>query len=111
MMSTDLKDKLTFYKGLTEDYLAGCLKDRDIPSRLLEAMNYSLLAGGKRLRPALCLATCDLLGGKREAVLLSYQEWERLSQVPSFGRLLMAAPLSPDDLPPRDTMPLRQIEF
>ncbi len=69
MMSTDLKDKLTFYKGLTEDYLAGCLKDRDIPSRLLEAMNYSLLAGGKRLRPALCLATCDLLGGKREAVL------------------------------------------
>src|SRR5260370_32466797 len=49
--------------------------------------------------------------GKREAVLLSYEEWERLSQVPSFGRLLMAAPLSPDDLPPRDTMPLRQTEF
>jgi hypothetical protein len=24
---------------------------------------------------------------KREAVLLSYQEWQRLSQVPSFGRL------------------------
>jgi antitoxin Phd len=49
--------------------------------------------------------------GKREAVLLSYQEWERLSQLPSFGRLLMAAPLAPDDLPPRDTMPLRQTEF
>jgi prevent-host-death family protein len=28
--------------------------------------------------------------GKREAVILSFQEWERLSQVPSFGRLLMA---------------------
>jgi prevent-host-death family protein len=49
--------------------------------------------------------------GKREAVILSYQEWERLSQVPSFGRLLMAAPLSPDDLSPRDTAPLRQSEF
>jgi prevent-host-death family protein len=49
--------------------------------------------------------------GKREAVLLSYQEWERLSRVPSFGRLLMAAPLSPDDLPPRDTTPLRPSEF
>jgi prevent-host-death family protein len=49
--------------------------------------------------------------GKREAVILSYQEWQRLSQVPSFGRLLMAAPLTPDDLPPRDTTPLRQTEF
>jgi prevent-host-death family protein len=49
--------------------------------------------------------------GKREAVLLSYQEWQRLSQVPSFGRLLMAAPLATDDLPPRDTKPLRQTEF
>jgi antitoxin Phd len=49
--------------------------------------------------------------GKREAVILSYQEWERLSQVPSFGRLLMAAPLSPDDLSPRDAASPRQTEF
>jgi antitoxin Phd len=49
--------------------------------------------------------------GKRQAVILSYQEWERLSQVPSFGRLLMAAPIGPDDLAPRDRTPLRQSEF
>ena len=49
--------------------------------------------------------------GKREAVILSYQEWERLSQVPSFGRLLMAAPITPDDMPPRDLTPLRHSEF
>ncbi|ABE40304.1 type II toxin-antitoxin system Phd/YefM family antitoxin [Rhodopseudomonas palustris] len=49
--------------------------------------------------------------GKREAVLLSYREWERLSQIPSFGRLLMAAPLAPEDLPPRDAAPPRQTEF
>jgi antitoxin Phd len=49
--------------------------------------------------------------GKREAVIMSYQEWERLSQVPSFGRLLMAAPLSPDDLSSRNIAPLRQTEF
>jgi prevent-host-death family protein len=30
--------------------------------------------------------------GKRQAVVLSYEEWERLSHVPSFARLLMAAP-------------------
>lgn len=30
--------------------------------------------------------------GKREAVIISYAEWDRLSHVPSFGRLLMSAP-------------------
>jgi antitoxin Phd len=39
--------------------------------------------------------------GRPEAVVLSFEEWQRLSQVPSFGRLLMAAPLTPDDLPAR----------
>lgn len=39
--------------------------------------------------------------GKPEAVLLSFEDWERLSHVPSFGRLLMEAPLDPEDLPPR----------
>jgi len=33
------------------------------PETVYEAMRYSLLAGGKRLRPILCLATCELLGG------------------------------------------------
>ena len=30
--------------------------------------------------------------GKREAVVVSFEEWERVSHVPSFGRLLMSAP-------------------
>jgi geranylgeranyl diphosphate synthase, type II len=33
------------------------------PVRLYESMRYSLLAGGKRLRPVLCLAACELIGG------------------------------------------------
>ncbi|AFZ12941.1 Polyprenyl synthetase [Crinalium epipsammum PCC 9333] len=33
------------------------------PEKIYEAMRYSLLAGGKRLRPILCLATCEMLGG------------------------------------------------
>ncbi|MCJ2096776.1 type II toxin-antitoxin system Phd/YefM family antitoxin [Methylobacterium sp. J-072] len=37
--------------------------------------------------------------GRPEAVLLSFEEWQRLSQVPSFGRLIMAAPLTAEDLP------------
>jgi prevent-host-death family protein len=49
--------------------------------------------------------------GKPEAVILSFEEWERLSRVPSFGRLLMAAPVEPEDLPERDRTPIRQAEF
>jgi antitoxin Phd len=33
--------------------------------------------------------------------VLSFEEWQRQSSVPSFGKLPMAAPLEPDDLPPR----------
>ncbi len=39
--------------------------------------------------------------GRPEAVVLSFEEWQRLSQVPSFGRLLMAAPLEEGDMPER----------
>jgi len=46
--------------------------------------------------------------GKPQAVLLSFSEWERLSRVPSFGRLLMEAPVEPGDLPERDRTPIRQ---
>lgn len=45
--------------------------------------------------------------GKPAAVILGFEEWERLSRVPSFGRLLMSAPLQPADLPERDETPLR----
>ena len=41
--------------------------------------------------------------GRPEAVVVSFEEWQRLSQVPSFGRLLMAAPLEDNDLPPRQS--------
>lgn len=36
------------------------------PDKIYEAMRYSLFAGGKRLRPVLCLAACDLLNGTPE---------------------------------------------
>jgi prevent-host-death family protein len=49
--------------------------------------------------------------GKRQVVVVSYEEWERLSTVPSFGRLLMAAPLTPDDLPRRNNSSLRKTDL
>lgn len=41
----------------------------ECPSRLREAMSYSLLAGGKRLRPVLVLMACEACGGDSEAAL------------------------------------------
>jgi geranylgeranyl diphosphate synthase, type II len=38
-------------------------------ARLHEAMRYSLLAGGKRLRPLLVLASCEAVGGRLEAAM------------------------------------------
>ena len=45
--------------------------------------------------------------GKPEAVVLGMAEWERLSRVPSFGRLLMSAPFETGDLPERNHTPIR----
>lgn len=39
------------------------------PEQIYDAMRYSLLAGGKRLRPILCLATCELTGGTVEMAM------------------------------------------
>jgi geranylgeranyl diphosphate synthase type II len=41
----------------------------DVPVNLKESMTYSLLAGGKRLRPLLVIAACDALGGNRDAAI------------------------------------------
>ena len=39
------------------------------PAVLAEAMRYSITAGGKRLRPALCLASAEAVGGRRDAAM------------------------------------------
>ena len=38
----------------------------ECPSAVADAMRYSLTAGGKRLRPILCLASAEAVGGRRE---------------------------------------------
>ncbi|MBI2922765.1 MAG: polyprenyl synthetase family protein [Planctomycetes bacterium] len=39
------------------------------PARLHRAMRYSLFAGGKRLRPALAMLACELVGGREKEVM------------------------------------------
>jgi len=49
--------------------LESILKTSERPDRLLEAMTYSLMAGGKRFRSVLCIAAAEAVGGKLEDVL------------------------------------------
>ena len=58
------------YRACVEHALGPMLESLgDIPDRLLEAMRYSLLAGGKRLRPVMLLAACDMAGGDENTAL------------------------------------------
>jgi geranylgeranyl diphosphate synthase type II len=64
----DLAHYLQVKKGVVEAAL-----DRSLaiarPEKIYEAMRYSLLAGGKRLRPILCMAACELCGGDESLAL------------------------------------------
>lgn len=58
------------YKDIIEEHLTDFLPDIDHKSiTLYESMKYSLLSGGKRLRPVLLLAACEFTGGKLEEAL------------------------------------------
>lgn len=55
------------YRRLVEARLAGEMTSLgEIPATLLKAMLYSLNAGGKRLRPVMLLAACEMAGGSAE---------------------------------------------
>jgi len=58
----DLKTYLRDRQQRVEAALDASIQE-GYPEKIYQAMRYSLLAGGKRLRPILCLATCELLGG------------------------------------------------
>ncbi len=66
----DLDGYLKSRNPIIERALAGVVAESDgAATRLLEAMRYSLLAGGKRLRPILALAACEAVGGALDAAL------------------------------------------
>lgn len=57
---SNLNEKLNEYNALTEAKMQEYLCRKDIPEELQKAMAYSVFAGGKRLRPALVLSSCEL---------------------------------------------------
>ncbi|MDQ0337723.1 geranylgeranyl diphosphate synthase type II [Caldalkalibacillus uzonensis] len=65
-MNQHLEHFLNTHKQQVEDALRHYIEQVEAPAQLKEAMAYSLLAGGKRIRPLFLLATIDALGGKVE---------------------------------------------
>jgi geranylgeranyl diphosphate synthase, type II len=64
----DLKTYLGKQQQLVEAALDSAIA-LTYPETIYESMRYSLMAGGKRLRPILCLATCELIGGSTEMAM------------------------------------------
>jgi geranylgeranyl diphosphate synthase, type II len=60
--NTILNDFSKTYKEALEGYMADCINLLQAPSILKDAMNYSLEAGGKRIRPLLLFATLHAFG-------------------------------------------------
>ncbi len=66
----DLKQYLQARRLIVEEALEAALPEREgVEARIVEAMRYSLFAGGKRLRPILCLAAAEAVGGEIKAAL------------------------------------------
>ena len=72
--------------------------ERDRPARLLEAMRYSSLGGGKRIRPLLVVASGDLFGVPRRRSLMAGAALE----------FIHCYSLVHDDLPAMDNDDLRR---
>lgn len=64
----NLPTYLTERKALVEQALAQSLQVV-YPETIYESMQYSLMAGGKRLRPILCLASCEMMGGSIDVAM------------------------------------------
>lgn len=58
-----LKIKSDYIEELLKKYMP---KEDGYQSKIMESMNYSLKAGGKRLRPILTLEACKIVGGNEE---------------------------------------------
>ncbi|MGE4488505.1 MAG: polyprenyl synthetase family protein [Kiritimatiellales bacterium] len=96
---TDRQSHLTETTTAVNNMLNAVLPPPDEPPKPLhEAMRYSLFAGGKRLRPALCIAACEACGGTLSDALPAACALE----------LLHTYTLIHDDLPAMDDDTLRR---
>jgi geranylgeranyl diphosphate synthase type II len=94
----DLSSYLDSRRRQVNAYLEKCFQAGGKTGRLVEAMRYSLMSGGKRLRPVLCMAGAEAVGGRAEDALTAACALE----------LIHTYSLIHDDLPAMDNDDLRR---
>ncbi len=95
----DLDDYRAKWRERIDRMLDSVLPPADAyPPSVHEAMRYSALSGGKRVRPILCVAGCEALGGNPEKCLMTGAAIE----------MVHAYSLIHDDLPAMDDDDLRR---
>lgn len=95
----DLNEYLKVLVGEVDCAMDGFLPaETDRPATIHEAMRYCVFAGGKRLRPVLCLAAAEACGGERADALAAACALE----------LMHTYSLVHDDLPSMDDDDLRR---
>lgn len=98
MTPPTMKQTLDLYRREMEAFFANCLLEESIPSSLARAMRYSLMAGGKRVRPILCLVWAEHFGRPRTDLVPFAASLE----------LIHTYSLIHDDLPALDNDDLRR---
>ncbi|MGE4276812.1 MAG: polyprenyl synthetase family protein [Lawsonibacter sp.] len=68
-MEQDVTRMLARDQAMLEEHLADVFREDPRYADLQEAMEYSLLSGGKRIRPVLTLETCRMCGGNLQTAL------------------------------------------
>lgn len=88
----EYSDRMNEYRAAIEAYLSDCFTEDAPQSRLFDAMRYSLLAGGKRIRPCLVLEFCRICGG----------DWKKAMPFAAAMEMVHTYSLIHDDLPCMD---------
>jgi geranylgeranyl pyrophosphate synthase len=96
--SVAFSQRLDHYRSRVDRKLAEALRGEHVPERLLDAMRYSVLGGGKRVRPLLVYASGELVGAPEPS----------LDPIAAAVELIHAYSLIHDDLPAMDDDDLRR---
>ena len=87
------------YRSFIESYFDACFSDTNEPQQtLFSSMRYSLLAGGKRLRPIFTFDFCRMCGG----------DWRTAAAFAAAVEMIHTYSLIHDDLPCMDDDDMRR---
>lgn len=93
-----IKNKKNLIDSFLKAYTDGIKKQKECPARLHEAMTYSLMAGGKRIRPVFSIAAYEAVGERSDEII----------PVAASLELIHTYSLIHDDLPAMDDDDLRR---